>query len=238
MFHGMKTKRANRRQSRTAFTFVELLVVIAILTLVIALLLPVLATSKRPSPHSKCTNNLKQVGLAFRLWAEDHNGKYPMQVSIANGGAMEWEEAGSVWPVFMVLSNELSTPKILFCPQDAGTNRVQTTAFWPAPYRVSNQNDYFRSDNNVSYFIGMEADEVHPERILAGDSNLELNQKTVARGFLNLWTNAPVRWDKTRHEKQCGNIALADGSVQNCTKAQLQKLLAETLIQTNRLLIP
>jgi prepilin-type processing-associated H-X9-DG protein len=185
-----------------------------------------------------CSNNLKQIGLSFRLWAGDNADKMPMQVSVTNGGAMEWMEAGNVWRIFMVMSNELSTPKILFCPQDENTNHIQAIAFGGANPPATHLANYFRDDNNVSYFVGMQADEVYPTRILAGDSNLEVNQKTVAQGFLNLWTNAPVRWDKTRHEKQCGNIALADGSVQNCTKAQLQKLLAETLIQTNRLLIP
>ena len=151
---------------------------------------------------------------------------------------MEWAEAGNVWQIFMVMSNELSTPKLLYCLLDGNSNRIQATTFGLTAQPAYSGSVPFTNDNNVSYFVGMEADEVHPTRILAGDSNLEVNQKAVAQGFLNLWTNAPVRWDKTRHEKQCGNIALADGSVENCTKAQLQKLLAETLIQTNRLLIP
>ncbi|NOS72666.1 MAG: type II secretion system protein [Verrucomicrobia bacterium] len=231
----MKTKRTNRE---IGFTIVELIVVIMVVAVLAALVVPQIARRQRRDSRIGCTNNLKQVSLAFRLWAGDNADKMPMQVSVTNGGAMEWMEAGNVWKIFLVMSNELSTPKILFCPQDGNPNRIQATAFDLTAQPAYSGPVPFTNDNNVSYFVGVEADEVYPTRILAGDSNLEMNQKTVAHGFLNLWTNSPVRWDKTRHEKQCGNIALADGSVQNCTKAQLQKLLAETLIQTNRLLIP
>lgn len=230
----MKTKRTSQE---IGFTIVELIVVIMVVAVLAGLVVPQIARNQRRHGHGmSCWHNLHQVGLAFRLWAGDNGDKLPMQVSITNGGAMEWAEAGNVWQIFMVMSNELSTPKIVFCPEDQTANHKMATAF-PPPSTYSGS-VIFTNDNNVSYFVGMEADEVHPTRILVGDSNLEVNQKAVAHGFLNLWTNSPVRWDKTRHEKQCGNIALADGSVENCTKAQLQKLLAETLIQTNRLLIP
>lgn len=234
----MKTKRTNRE---IGFTIVEMIVVLMVLAVLAALVVPQIARNRNRAlryRETRCWSNLKQVGLAFRLWSGDNGDKYPMQVSITNGGAMEWAQAGNVWKTFMVMSNELSTPMILYCLLDRNSNRIQATSFGLTTQPAYSGSVSFTNDNNVSYFVGMEADEVHPTRILAGDSNLEMNQKTVAHGFLNVWTNAPVRWDKTRHEKRCGNIALADGSVQNCTKAQLQKLLAETLIQTNRLLIP
>jgi len=36
-----------------------------------------------------CSNNLKQLGLAYQVWAGDNDGKFPMAVSVANGGALE-----------------------------------------------------------------------------------------------------------------------------------------------------
>jgi hypothetical protein len=62
--------------------------------------------------------NLKQIDLAFRIWPGDQSDKYPMQVSVANGVAMELIATENVAACFQVMSNELSTPKILTCPAD------------------------------------------------------------------------------------------------------------------------
>src|SRR5580698_5438225 len=120
------------KQQKKAFTLIELLVVIAIIAILAAMLLPALAAAKRKAQKISCTNNLKQVGLAFRIWEGDNNDKYPQAVSQSAGGATEYiaHANGTAVPapaatkaaagmVFMVMSNELSTPKILFCPSDA-----------------------------------------------------------------------------------------------------------------------
>ena len=69
------------------FTSVELLVVICVVAAVVALLLPALAAAKRKSSRVNCVNNLKQDGLAFKMWAGDNSDKYPTQISVTNGGA-------------------------------------------------------------------------------------------------------------------------------------------------------
>src|ERR1035437_713845 len=71
-----------------------------------------------------CFNNLKQIGLAFRTWAIDHDGPFPFNVSTNAGGTREFCAAGAdgfdsnAALHFQVMSNELSTPKILVCPED------------------------------------------------------------------------------------------------------------------------
>ncbi len=112
-------------KQKKAFTLIELLVVIAIIAILAAMLLPALAAAKKKAQKISCTNDLKQVGLAFRVWEGDNNDHYPMAVGTATGGASEYVQHGATGAtalnpsmVFLVMSNELGTPKILYCTSD------------------------------------------------------------------------------------------------------------------------
>ena len=100
-------------------TLVEAVVVICVLAALVVVLLPALVPQRhaqRMRQRINCVNNLKEIGLAFRVWEGDNGNKYPMETSVTNGGAMEFAERGIVYPIFQVMSNELGTPKLLICP--------------------------------------------------------------------------------------------------------------------------
>jgi prepilin-type processing-associated H-X9-DG protein len=217
----MNPARTNRCQ---AFSVPELLIVVFCLALAAALLLPGLARSRARSSRITCVNHLKQIGLSFRTFALDDNDKFPMQVSVTNGGALESIPLGWVYPHFQVMSNELSTPRILVCPQDR--RRTNAVSFGPG-----------FGDHNISYFVGIDAVDTTPQMILAGDDNLMMSGKPAKPGLLDLWTNAPIAWSASRHVNQ-GNLCFADGSVQQASNVRLPLFLQSTGQATNRLLMP
>jgi prepilin-type processing-associated H-X9-DG protein len=190
-----------------------------------------------------CINNLKQVGMAYRIWAGEHQDKLPTQISVTNGGAMEAVLAGDVAAVFQVMSNELNTPKILFCPAD--TNRIRATTFdWAAPSKNYQENILFRGNTNLTYFVGLDANATSSSLFLSGDDNFLVGGNQTGRGgwpppagILLLATNTPVAWNDTRHRKQ-GNVGLADGSVQQFSNNGLRQGLLHTGLATNRLAMP
>jgi len=179
--------------------------------------------TRRPGTATriKCVNNLKQVGLAFRIFATDHNERFPMDVPAAQGGTKELVPFGAVFPHLVVISNELSTTKLLYCPKD---NRVAPTNF--AELR----------DEHLSYFIGLDAREQNPQSILAGDRNIAVGSNALPR-ILTLKTNDPVRWTKDMHV-EAGDLLFGDGHVDQLSNGRLREAVRETGMATNRLAIP
>jgi prepilin-type processing-associated H-X9-DG protein len=212
------------RQKTAALTLVEVLVVIFILFIMAAIFLPAVAPHHGDMRRSICVNNLKQIGICYIVWAGDHNGKFPFETSVTNGGTMELNNGRNAWLNFLVMSNELSTPKNLVCPNDKEHQPPATNFSWQLA-------------GHVSYFVGLDAGTNRPQMFLSGDDNFAIGGVPVKPGLLEFSTNAPIKWTAERHVKT-GNIGFADGSVMQTSPSGLLRMLVQTGVATNRLAIP
>jgi len=171
-------------------------------------------------------SNLKQIDLGFLLYVSDFKG-YPMQIPEQQGGTREITNTSQVSPHYEKLRkyfNDAQLCDALFCPSDK-TRKAATSS-------------KELTDLNLSYFLNVDCTSNAPSQsFLAGDRNLTTNGYTALSGTLVVTTNINLRWTQEIHLKG-GNLAFADGHVEWCQSANLNNLIRQQPIATNRLSIP
>ncbi len=223
---GDKPNEARRLEApgRRAFTLIELAIITAVIAVLVALVLPAMMGPRRHTKAEFCSNNLKQIGLAFRIFANDNEEKLPWAVSTNQGGSREFLDVPFfAFRHFVAMSNELNTPRVILCPQDEGRPRATN---WVS----------VRDNRSLSYFAGLDASGTNPASFLSGDRFLG-STRAPTNGLLTLSSRSLLWWTNSAHAYG-GNLAFGDGSVQQLTSRALLQALRNARLATNRLALP
>ena len=155
------TSRGLSRAKSRGFTLIELLVVIAIIAILAAMIFPVFSRARAAARKASCQSNLKQIGIAFLLYAEDSDGKLPFKDVFAGG---HW------W--FDVIPYYMKNQKILYCPSLGSESVVQMIGGgnYPTSYGM-NAYMHFQSNAFFEGWGGYAVDDARkPDRLgMVGD---------------------------------------------------------------------
>jgi prepilin-type processing-associated H-X9-DG protein len=181
----------------------------------------------------KCANNLKQVALAYRVFADDNDGKFPFLVV----NSLAYGEVTQTWLHFQAMSNELATARILICAADRErlNDRMDDFGMNPLTNALSLSS---KGNRAVSYTASLDADTNLLNTILSSDRHLLTTSANLhGRLFLARSNVTTTAWTPSLHNG-AGNYALSDGSVQQMTSSGLTAQVRMQEIATNRLLLP
>jgi prepilin-type N-terminal cleavage/methylation domain-containing protein/prepilin-type processing-associated H-X9-DG protein len=221
------------RRNLSAFTLIELLVVVAIIGILAGLLLPALASAKTKGRQTKCLSNMRQIGLAMAMYADDFDGKPPTTMHNNPSTNASW--------INLLKSYAGKVDQIRICPADPrATERLTNNA---TSYII---NDLVSGDTVLDPFGNVLEASTRIDRLRDPAGTMTMfevsdlfgaslfNDHTHARGWTLGWErvwrdiqpdrhrNGPTQADRTRGS---ANYLFADGHVENIKGSKLKQLI-------------
>jgi type II secretory pathway pseudopilin PulG len=212
---------SRRQVFQAAFTLVELLVIVAIVGLAFVMMPVSFSGGREKARRIKCVSNLKLVALSMQVYAANNKHLFPWE-SANLSAQIKVDLAKDPYTSFIILTNELGTPRLLTCPADSR----HVVDDWTKLTR-----------NNISYFISPSATEGYPQSFLGGDRDVTTNGIRLNPGLHSLDWPSDIGWDNTQH-KSTGNACLSDGSIHQLSKSRFKDQFKNSGLTNITLAIP